>query len=74
MRLANAMAIESPRVRSDCVSAQEFPELSERYQVRSVPRTIANESHAFDGSAPEAEFLQFVQKVIGIELPPSGDA
>ena len=69
------MAIESPRVRADCVSAQEFPELSQRYQVQSVPRTIANDTHAFDGAAPEAEFLRFVQGVIGIEpTPPAGDA
>lgn len=74
MRLANAMAIESPRVRADCVSAQEFPELSQRYQVMSVPRTIANDSHAFDGAAPEPAFLEFVQQAAGIELPPAADS
>jgi hypothetical protein len=67
------MAIESPRVRADCISAQEFPELSQRYQVMSVPRTIANDSHAFDGAAPEPMFLEFVQKAVGIELPPPAE-
>jgi predicted DsbA family dithiol-disulfide isomerase len=67
------MAIESPRVRSDCISAQEFPDLSQRYQVQSVPRTVANDAHAFDGAAPEAMFLEFVQKAMGIE-PPATDA
>ena len=74
MRLANAMAIESARVRSDCVSAQEFQELSQRYQVQSVPRTVANDSHAFDGAAPEAMFLEFVQKALGLSTEPDGDA
>lgn len=60
------MAIESPRVRADCVSAQEFPELSQKYQVMSVPRTVANDVHAFDGAAPEPMFLEWVQKAMGI--------
>lgn len=67
------MAIESPRVRADCVAAQEFPELSARYQVQSVPRTVANDRHAFDGAAPEAVLLEFVQNAMGITPPPAPD-
>lgn len=63
MRLASQMAIASPRVRADCVQAQEFPELSERYQVMGVPRTVGNEAHALEGAVPEAAFLEFVQQV-----------
>ena len=65
MRLASQMAIASPRVRADCVQAQEFPDLSERYQVMGVPRTVGNETHAIEGAVPEAEFLEFVQQAAG---------
>ncbi len=34
------MAMENPLVVADVVEANEFPELSERFAVRSVPKTI----------------------------------
>jgi predicted DsbA family dithiol-disulfide isomerase len=61
------MAIASTRVRADCVQAQEFPDLSQRYQVMGVPRTVGNEQHALEGAVPEAAFLAFVQQVAGGE-------
>jgi hypothetical protein len=38
VRLAQHMAIASPRVRAECIEANEFPELSQRYQVMAVPK------------------------------------
>jgi len=45
--------------------AQEFPELSNRFRVMAVPRTIINGgAGAFDGSVPEKAFLKEVLKAV----------
>ena len=38
------MAIESERITADVVEASEFPELSQRYAVSAVPKTVVNDS------------------------------
>jgi glutaredoxin-like protein len=61
--LANRMALTSAQVRSVVVDANEYPELSERYQVQGVPRTVVNRSGAFVGALPEAMFVDSVLKL-----------
>ena len=60
MRLAHQFAMESDLVTADMVEATEFPQLSMRYQVRAVPRTIVNEIGAIDGGLPEQMFIDQV--------------
>ena len=55
--MAHQMAFESPFVRGDMVEATEFPHLSQRYNVRGVPRTIINETESVEGRVPEQMFL-----------------
>ena len=40
------------------LEATEFPHLSQRYQVRGVPRTVVNETGFIDGGLPEAMFVE----------------
>ena len=40
--LAHKMAIESPHIRATCVEATEFIDLSRRYHVTGVPKTVVN--------------------------------
>jgi predicted DsbA family dithiol-disulfide isomerase len=56
------MAMASPMVRADMVEAQEFPHLSNKYQVMGVPRTVINESTFVEGAAPETLVLQKLQE------------
>jgi glutaredoxin-like protein len=60
--LAHQMAMASPMVRADMVEAQEFPHLSNKYQVMGVPRTVINESTFVEGAAPETLVLQKLQE------------
>ena len=60
MRLAHQFAMESDLVTADMVEATEFPQLSMRYQVRAVPRTIVNETGAIEGGLPEQMFIDQV--------------
>ncbi len=57
MRLAHQFAMESDKVVADMVEATEFPQLSHRYGVRSVPLTVVNDKPAVTGAMPEAHFL-----------------
>ena len=58
------MALASDLVTADMVMAHEFPELSQRFSVMAVPRTIINDgAAAFDGLAPEKKILQEILKI-----------
>ncbi len=61
--VANRMALTSPHVRSIVVEANEYPELSERYQVQGVPRTVVNRAGAFVGALPQELFVDSVLKL-----------
>lgn len=65
--MANRMALASPKVRSLVVEANEYPELSERFRVQGVPRTVVNRSGAFVGALPEAAFVDSVLKLAANE-------
>ena len=64
MRLAQHMSIASDRVRSECIEATEFPELSQRYQVSAVPKIIINDRVEFAGAIPESDFVNAVLQAV----------
>lgn len=60
VRLAHQMAMESPQIRADMIEANEFAELSNKYGVYGVPKTVINEVEEVEGAVPEATFLSHV--------------
>jgi len=60
VRLAHQFAMESDKVVADMVEATEFPQLSHRYGVRSVPLTVVNDKPGVTGAMPEAHFLDHI--------------
>ena len=52
------MAFASPFVTADAIEATEFMELTRKYRVTGVPKTIVNESIEILGALPEEEFVQ----------------
>jgi glutaredoxin-like protein len=62
--LAHQMAIASPMVTGDMVEATEFPQLSVKYQVMGVPRTVINETVHIEGAAPEAMVLDKIREAL----------
>jgi predicted DsbA family dithiol-disulfide isomerase len=64
VRLAQHMSIASERVRSECIEATEFPELSQRYQVSAVPKIIINDRVEFAGAIPESDFVNAVLQAV----------
>jgi len=64
------MARESAHIRATCVEATEFMDLSRKFRVTGVPKTVVNESIEILGALPEE---QFVRGVLGLpeDPPPS---
>lgn len=60
VRVAHQMAMESEYVTADMVEATEFPQLSQQYGVRGVPKTVANGRSAAEGALPEPRFVDQV--------------
>jgi hypothetical protein len=58
------MAMENPKIVADVIEANEFQELSERYGVRSVPKTVVNDRVEFVGALPEAKVLEALLEAV----------
>jgi len=59
------MAMEFDNVTADIVEANEFPELSQRYGVSGVPKTIINDRVEFVGAVPEPQFVAAIRQAMG---------
>lgn len=59
------MAVENAHVTAEIVEATEFPDLSQRFRVMSVPKIVVNESTEFVGALPEDRYLKEVMKAVG---------
>ena len=62
------MAAANPNITADAIEATEFMDLSRKYRVTGVPKTIVNETIEIMGGLPEKDFVR-----AALELPePSG--
>lgn len=71
MSLSNRLAIASTKVSATMVAANEFPEMSQRFGVQGVPRIVVNRDGAFVGALPEAQFVESVLRLAGVQAPDS---
>lgn len=67
--LASRMASYSHKVTSTVIEANEFPELSSKFRVQGVPRTVINENLYAEGSVPESMMIQALQKALKDDQP-----
>ena len=58
------MAMENPLVVAEVIEANEFPALSERYAVRSVPKTVVNGRIQLVGAQPEVKLLEAIEEAM----------
>lgn len=52
------MAYANPNITADAVDAQEFMDLSRRYRVTGVPKTVVNDTVEILGGLPEEDFIE----------------
>jgi glutaredoxin-like protein len=69
--LASRLAAASERVVSSVIEANEFQELSRRYRVQGVPRTVINERFFAEGSMPESVLVSALSRAMA-EAPGEG--
>ena len=62
--LAHRLAMASDLITADMVEANEFPQLSSKYQVYGVPRTVIEDVIHVEGAVPEAQLLNELLKVL----------
>jgi glutaredoxin-like protein len=58
--LAHRLAVETPLIRASCIEATEFMDLSRRFNVTGVPKTVVNESIEILGALPEDQFVRMI--------------
>jgi glutaredoxin-like protein len=73
-RLAYHLALESPRIRAEVIEASEFPELSQRHQVRAVPTTVIDDKMSFAGAVPADVLIDIIERVMQPALPTQATA
>ena len=54
------MAAANPNITADAIEATEFMDLSRKYRVTGVPKTIVNETIEIMGGLPEKTFVRAV--------------
>ena len=69
--LAQRMAAEHENIRATCVDAQEFIELSRKYRVTGVPKTVVNGAIEMLGAVPEDQFVRTALGIPPTESSPS---
>jgi glutaredoxin-like protein len=65
--LAHRLALASDLITADMVEANEFPHLSNKYQVYGVPRTVIDDVLHVEGAVPEAALVTELLKVLDTE-------
>jgi protein-disulfide isomerase len=67
------MAQLNRRITADVIEANEFPELSQRFNVMGVPKTVINATQELVGAQPEARLLATIRaataRIVGQEDP-----
>jgi len=58
------MAQLSPRITADVIEANEFPALSQRFNVMGVPKTVVNGTQELIGAQPEVRLMAAIRAVL----------
>jgi hypothetical protein len=64
------MAFVNPNITATAVEATEFPDLSRRYRVSGVPKTVVNETVEILGALPQDAY---VEQVLSAVSPAAGN-
>ncbi len=59
---AHKLALESPFINAEMIEAQTFGEISDKFNVSSVPKIVINDQYEFVGNQPLDVFLEEIRK------------
>lgn len=63
--MAFQMAMENDNIKADAYEASEFPDVSMRYSVMAVPKTVINEKNSVEGAVPETAMIEQLKQAVG---------
>jgi predicted DsbA family dithiol-disulfide isomerase len=58
------MAQLNPWITADVIEANEFPELSQRFNVMGVPKTVVNRVQELVGAQPEGQLIAAIRAAL----------
>jgi NADH-dependent peroxiredoxin subunit F len=64
VHLAHQMSVANEYITGDMIDSAEFPQLTQRYEVNGVPKTIINEGASFEGALPPLQAILEILKDI----------
>lgn len=64
--MAHKFAILNEHIEATVIEANSFPDLTRSYHVMTVPKTVINGSHAFEGTLHESRFAEEIIKGISL--------
>lgn len=59
----HTLAFHNPFITCNVIEAGSFPELSQKFNVRGVPKIIINQTHELDGPQSLAELIEVIEKI-----------
>jgi len=62
VRMAHKFAFVNSNITGEMIEANEYPQLSQKYNVSAVPRMVMDDDYFFEGALPEPQFIQEVLK------------
>jgi len=65
------MALENAHIRATCIEATEFMDLTRKFRVTGVPKTVVNGSIEILGALPEEMFVRGVLGLPEADQPPT---
>lgn len=63
VQTAHKLALMNDNIEAEMIEAQTFNELSNRYNVSSVPKIVINDSYELIGNQPIQQFLNIIEKI-----------
>ena len=64
VRMVHKLAMINSNITGDMIEAMEFQELTQKYRVMGVPKTVINEDMHLEGSYPEPVFVKKILEAI----------
>jgi glutaredoxin-like protein len=74
MRAAYQLSLANPKVRTEVIEVNEFPDLGDRYQVRAVPLTVIADKVVIPGAMHPDALVERVLKASGSEVGEPSEA
>ena len=71
--LAHQMALACAQITADVIEANEFPHLSQAYNVMNVPKTVVNDRVEIVGAVPERQLVSEVLRALPSDTTPDED-